>query len=83
MKRNSASKEVTLFGIWCLDKHTLRDGTYRGDWLRNGRAVLAFTSKRHATIFAKEEYGFDSFTDAKRKGWVDVRVFGKGSNLQP
>ena len=62
-----------MFGIWCKD---------RNDWLREQDIavpkppVLAFESKRAAQKRAAEEYGFPSYTQAKRKDWVEIREIG-------
>jgi hypothetical protein len=60
-----------MWGVWLKDKK---------DWLReradvccSSNAILAFTSKRAACSRAAKEYGFASYTEAKRKDWVEVR----------
>ena len=65
---------MKVYGVWCLDKNN-----NRGDWLRDddraldGGAILAFERKRDACERARDEYGFDTYTQAKRNGWVEVR----------
>lgn len=67
---------MKLYGIWCKD---VNDN--KGDWLRElesvvnygGTAILAFERKRDACDRAAEHYSFDSYTEAKRKDWCEVR----------
>ena len=68
-----------MWGIWCKDTE---------DWLRElpskvddgGLAVLAFTSKRDACRRAAKNYGFDTYTRAKRCDWCEVRPLAKGKS---
>jgi hypothetical protein len=58
-----------LYGIWCKDKEP-------HDWLRDSEdpaSVIAYESKRAAWSRAAGEYGYHSYTAAKRDGWVEVR----------
>ena len=64
-----------MWGIWCKDR-----GEDRGDWLRElpipgyvSHAVLAFDTKTAACRRAAAEYGFDTYSEAKRHGWCEVR----------
>ena len=61
-----------MWGIWCKDMNS-----NRGGWLKcpecGNRAVLAFAKKKDACKKAADEYGFDNYTAAKEKGWVEVR----------
>jgi hypothetical protein len=67
---------MKLYGIWCYD---LRDG--KGDWYRElrsnvddgGIALLVFASIHKAKSRAAQEYGFDTYAEAKKNGWVEVR----------
>lgn len=43
------------------------------DWEGEHPIVLAFTTKRSACRHAARQYGFKSYTQAKRKGWCEVR----------
>lgn len=59
-----------MWGIWCFDKN---------DWLRGAsrstdhEAILAYETKRKACQRARDEYGFDTYTQTKREGWCEVR----------
>jgi hypothetical protein len=65
-----------MWGIWCLDTN---------DWAREmpsnvndgGVAVLAFFSKQAACKRAAERYFYDTYTEAKRDGWCEVRKITK------
>lgn len=67
---------MKLYGIWCKDEKK-----NRGDWLREfpsnvqdgGIAILAFTSKRQAQRRAADNYGFDTYSEAKKNDWVEVK----------
>lgn len=67
---------MKLYGIWCKD---LKD--CKGDWMRelpskvnDGEiAILAFTAKRTAQERAAEAYGYDTYSQARRDDWVEVR----------
>ena len=67
---------MKLYGIWCKD---LKD--CRGDWLRElpssvddgGIAMLVFTSKRAAEERAAKNYGFDTYAQARKNDWGEVR----------
>lgn len=56
------------WGIWC------KDSGKSGAWFTSpdGRAVCAYSTKKQACKIAAELYGFDSYTEAKKKGWVQV-----------
>ena len=59
--------ENQVYAIWRCDKK---------DYMReagNG-AALFFTTKRAACRRAAREYGFATYTEAKRKGWCEVRL---------
>jgi hypothetical protein len=66
---------VKLYGIWCKDINN-----NKGDWFRElqssvddgGIAILTFTSKREACYRAAKNYGYDTYTQAKKDGWVEV-----------
>lgn len=67
------AKDKTLWGVWCFDNK---------DWLRAARSayspILAYESKRVAMKAAALEYcSFDSYSDANRKGWCEVRELAK------
>ena len=59
-----------MFAVWFKD---------REDWLRERNVsvpdppVLVFRSRRQANRRAAEEYGFASYSEAKKKDWVEVR----------
>lgn len=59
-----------LYGVWCYDARN-----NRGDWLRypGERAIVSYESKRAAWSRAAGEYGYATYTDAKRDGWCEVR----------
>lgn len=67
---------MKLYGIWCTD---LNDN--KGDWYRElpskvddgGIAILAFTSQREAKSRAAQEYAFDTYAEAKKSGWCEVK----------
>lgn len=69
---------MRIWAIWDLDEK---------DWVRElpskvddgGEAILAFTSKREAYRRAAKHFGFDSYTEATRKGWCEVREITKGA----
>lgn len=66
---------MKLYGIWCKDEKN-----NKGDWLREfpskvedgGIAILAFTSKREAQRRAADNYGFGTYSEAKKNDWVEV-----------
>lgn len=66
----------TYYGIWCFDEND-----NKGDWLRNfgdeERPILAFETKKLACQRAARNYGFLTYTEAKRKGWAEVRPLSK------
>lgn len=67
---------MKLYGIWCKDE---KGG--KGDWFREmpftgyggGEAILAYTSKRAAQERAAENYGFDTYNEAYKNDWVEVK----------
>lgn len=64
---------MRLYGIWCWD--VSKDG----EWLREysfnvANPILAYTSIRAAQKRAAKYAGFDTYTEAKRKGWCEVRT---------
>lgn len=67
---------MKLYGIWCKD---LKDN--KGDWFRElpsrvndgDIAILAFTSKREARYRAADNYGYDTYAEAKKDGWCEVK----------
>lgn len=64
---------MTFYGVWCKDTGPSRD---RGDWLREtrgGDGIIVFSSVRSAQRRAATEYGFSTYSEAKRKDWVEVR----------
>lgn len=66
-----------FYGIWCFDRNE-----NAGDWMRDAAhddGFIAFTSKRKACYAAATEYGFRSYAEAKRKGWVEVRALAERS----
>ena len=69
---------MKLYGIWCLDLGYVKSrDRFNGAWMRErlgGNAILAFQSKREACRRAAKFYGFTTYTQAKRKGWVEVRL---------
>ncbi len=72
------AKQVEWWGIWCKDESRPRlPNEIGGYWLRrlvNGHeAIQVFTSKAIACSCAAEEFGFWTYTEAKRKGWCEVR----------
>lgn len=76
--RAAKGRAMMLHGIWCKDIGFKRNGENKADWLRERntdryKPILAFESKRAACKRAAEEYGYPSYTEAKRKGWVEVR----------
>ncbi len=68
--------EDSMFGIWCHDEN---DGN--GDWMRElpskvddgGTAILAFDDRSEACIRAAKHYACETYADAKRDGWCEVR----------
>ncbi len=56
-----------MWGIWDFDKN---------DWVRpcllHGNPILAFESKRAACLHASRNYGFETYSEAKRRGWCEV-----------
>ena len=72
---------MTLYGIWCKDLNDNKGGWYRElpSMENDGYvAILVFTSKRAACCRARTEYGFDTYSEARRNGWVEVRSLEKG-----
>lgn len=68
-----------FYGVWCKDA---RGG--RGDWLRfPDESIVAYESKRAAWSRAAGEYGFPTYTEAKRKDWVEVRPLGRSRRSAP
>ena len=59
-----------MWGIWCKERKN-----NKGDWFRCGEcaAILAFESKADACKRAAQEYGFDTYTEAKARDWCEVR----------
>lgn len=60
-----------LYGIWRNDADQ-----NRGDWLRpvdDSTAIIAYQSKRAAWSRAAGEYGYPTYTAARRDGWCEVR----------
>lgn len=59
-----------MWAIWCKE---LNGG--KGDWLMcpECEAILAFKTKAAACKRAAKEYGFDSYSEAKRNKWCEVR----------
>jgi len=63
-----------LFGIWCYDLNN-----HKGDWMRDDAditadaGISAFPTARMAQRRARRSYGFQTYSDAKREGWVEVR----------
>ena len=63
---------MNLYAIWCCDNK---------DWLMSPDGeVLAFKAKRTACNRAAREYGFSTYSEAKRKGWVVVYKFVQGQD---
>ena len=63
------------YGIWLFDGGETPVG---GIWLceiglRQESAILAFKGKRAAMRRAAIHLGFPTYTEAKRKGWCEVR----------
>jgi hypothetical protein len=68
---------MKLYGIWCKDLNDNKGGWYRElpSTVNDGHvATLAFASKRDACYRAASEYGFDTYSEAKRNGWVEVKT---------
>ena len=66
------SKSIKFWGVWC------KDVGKSGAWLRENsfnleNPLLAYTSIRAAQRRAAEYAGFDTYTEAKRKDWCEVR----------
>lgn len=60
-----------MYGIWDLScGDWVREYNYEGHSLSG---VLAFESKKFACRRAAQYFGFDSYAEAKRKGWCEVR----------
>ncbi len=65
---------MKFFGIWdfCKGRH--------GGWICEANVVaeppiLVYQSKRKAQKRAADYFGFLTYTEAKRKGWCEVREF--------
>ena len=69
---------MKLFAIWCKEARN-----NKGDWMRElpskvsdgGIAILTFESKQAACHRAALAYGFQTYKEAKAKGWCEVRLF--------
>lgn len=57
-----------MWGIWDFEKND-----WVRPWLLHGNPILAFESKRAACLNATYNFGFSSYSEAKRKGWCEVR----------
>lgn len=67
---------MKLYGIWCKDLNDNKGGWYRELPSKvddGGVAILAFTSQREAKSRAAQEYGFDTYAEAKKNDWCEVR----------
>jgi hypothetical protein len=67
---------MKLYGIWCKDLNNSKGGWYRELPSKvddGGIAILAYTSQRKAKRRAAQEYGFDTYAEAVRNDWVEVR----------
>jgi hypothetical protein len=63
-----------MWGIWDNEnKDWVKESRHTGYSFYETDAVLAFKSKRAACNRAANRFGFDSYTDAKRRGWCEVR----------
>jgi hypothetical protein len=58
---------MKLYAIWLL---------VGDDWLRESASsdgLVVFTTKQAACYRAADEYGFKTYSAAKRAGWVEVK----------
>lgn len=75
---------MNIYGIWCKDLNESK-----GDWYRElpsqvddgGIAILAFTSLREARERAAQEYGFDTYVEARKNDWCEVRPLMKAAKV--
>lgn len=72
MKKSSrTTRSEHIYGVWCRDVN---------DWLREERfdvqGIIVFLSRRLAMMRAAEEYGFATYSAAKRADWCEVRPIG-------
>lgn len=74
-RREAESNPVKrLYGIWCFDENS---------WLRElpstvddgGIALLVLPTKKSACERAAKHYGYESYREAKKEGWCEVRAF--------
>lgn len=74
-----------IYGVWCKDAHG-----NKGDWLREmpsrmdygDIAILAFTTQRDAKQRAAREYGYETYTEAVKDGWCEIKPLLEDHNYE-